>query len=207
MLPPAQTTELTTGKIMQASKITITAIDFEGTGRVAGYPDEPWQIGLVNLSAGRVEPQTLFESLLKVGDRPFNRYAPGRHSVLRNEISKAPTLPQLWPQIRERLAGTIPAAHNCATEKRYLTRAFPLHPNLQWIDTLKISRIAYPKLKSYKLEDICERLNLTSRILKIIPGREPHDALYDAVACALLLESMLTLPGWENVTVVALLQA
>ena len=33
------------------------------------------------------------------------------------------------------------------------------------------------------------------------PGRAPHDARYDATACALLLSHFLALPGWEQVTV------
>ena len=185
---------------MRANITTITAIDFEGTGKVRNYPDEPWQIGMISLINARVEPTTLFESLLRVGERPFNRYAPGRHAALRAQMQTAPTLQQLWPRLRARLSGQILAAHNCATENRYLGQAFPLHPPENWIDTLKLSRIAFPKIKSYKLEDLLERLDLTNRVLQIVPGREPHDALYDAVGCALLLEYILNLPGWKNVT-------
>jgi DNA polymerase III epsilon subunit-like protein len=40
-----------------------------------------------------------------------------------------------------------------------------------------------------------------------MPGRTAHDALCDAAACALLLEKIISLPGWENVTVEALKNA
>ena len=192
---------------MLASSTTITVLDFEGTGAVQGYPDEPWQIGLIQLRNGKVERDTIYESLLRVGDRPFNRYAPGRHAQLRKEMAAAPTLQDLWPQVREKLEGPGLAAHNAATENRYLTQAFPLHPPRQWIDTLKLARIAYPKLRSHKLEDLIVQMQLAERLEALAPGRTSHDALYDAVACALLLEMILQLPGWETVTVDALLRA
>ncbi len=192
---------------MLASDATITVLDFEGTGSVQGFPDEPWQIGLVQIRNGKLDADSIFESLLRVGDRPFNRYAPGRHAELRAEMATAPTLQVLWPQLRDRVEGPLLAAHNAATENRYLTQAFPLHPPRQWIDTLKLVRIVYPKLRSHKLEDVVDRMQLTDRIQALAPGRVAHDALYDAIACALLLEAILQLPGWETVTIDALLRA
>jgi DNA polymerase III subunit epsilon len=192
---------------MLATQTTITVLDFEGTGSVQGYDDEPWQIGLVQVVSGKVIPSTCFESLLRVGDRPFNRYAPGRHAELRQEMATAPTLQSLWPQLRQQLEGPMLAAHNAATENRYLSRAFPLHPPQDWVDTLNLIRIAYPKLKSHKLEDLIEKMDLGPRLQAIVPGRTSHDALFDAVACALLLETILALPGWETVTLDALLRA
>jgi DNA polymerase III epsilon subunit-like protein len=32
----------------------------------------------------------------------------------------------------------------------------------------------------------------------LCPGRAAHDALYDAVACAVLLEHLLHLPAWTQ---------
>jgi len=190
-----------------ASQSTIIAIDFEGTGVVKGYPDEPWQIGMAKMQNGKLIPGDTLESLLHVGERPFNRYVPGRHAELRDEMTRAPTMHQIWPNLRGWLEGNLLAAHNSATENRYLSQAFPLHPPGKWIDTLKLSRIAFPTIKSHKLEDLLDRLQLTERLITILPGRVAHDALYDAIGCALLLETILTLPGWENVTTNALLRA
>ncbi len=188
-------------------QIVITAIDFEGTGVVQGYPDEPWQIGLVSLRAGRVVPESAFESLLRVGDRPFNCYAPGRHAELREAMRCAPPLPQLWAALGKRIEGTMPVAHNAATETRYLVNAFPLHAPRAWLDTLRLARIAYPRLPSYKLDDLLDRLALTPRVQALAPARGPHDALYDACGCAVLLEHLLSLPGWRNAAVEDLLCA
>ncbi len=189
-----------------ASEATITVIDFEGTGAVKGYPDEPWQIGLVQLRNGKVDISTRFESLLRIGERPFNRYAPGRHAQLRREMESAPKLQVLWPQLSSWIDGPPLAAHNAATENRYLMQAFPLHAPRTWIDTLKLIRIAHPKLSSHALEDVLNLLDLAPKLNSLVPGRAAHDALYDAVGCALLLEYILQRPGWETVTLNALIR-
>ena len=36
---------------------------------------------------------------------------------------------------------------------------------------------------------------------ELCPGREAHDALFDAIGCAVLLEHVLGLEGWGGVTV------
>ncbi len=177
-------------------EMAITAIDFEGTGSVAGYPDEPWQVGLVQMRDGQVLPDSSYERLLQVGDRPFNPYAPGRHRQLRAALLSAPTLPEIWPEMKPRIEGKVLVGHNIATEQRYLTRAFPLHPPQAWVDTLALSRWIYPGLPSYKLEDVVAALGLTNRWHQLMPGGEPHDALFDAIGSAVLLSHFLQLPVW-----------
>ncbi len=179
-------------------EMAITAIDFEGTGSVRGYQDEPWQIGLIQVRAGRVVAESSFERLLRVGDRPFNPYAPGRHSQLRDALRVAPTLPSLWPELKPRLEGAVLVAHNAATEERYLTRAFPLHPPQTWVDTLALSRMVYPGLPSYKLEDVLSALGLLPELAALQPDREAHDALYDATGCAVLLAHVMRQPAWRE---------
>jgi len=185
----------------------ITAIDFEGTGVVRDWPDEPWQIGMISLHRGHALPESAFESLLRIGDRPFNRYAPGRHESLREKMKTAPALRELWPALRPGLEGSILAAHNASTEIRYLSNAFPLHPPAIGLDTLKLARLIYPDLAAYGLEDLLQRLQLTPRVRRLVPGREPHDALYDAAGCAALIEHILTLPGWDNAPLEVFTQA
>ena len=191
-----------------AREVVITVLDFETTGAVRGWPVEPWQAGMVRIRNGRVAAAECREHLLRVAaDRPFNPRAPGRHARLRQELALAPDLPALWPELESWVAGVALAAHNVGTERGGLTRAAPLHRFGPWIDTLRLTRKAYPQLASSALEDVVAALNLRPRLDALIPGRAPHDALYDAVACALLLEHFLALPGWENVTVRALVEA
>jgi len=189
---------------MLAREVTITVLDFEGTGTAGGYPDEPWQIGMVTLRAGHIEADSVFSSLLRVGDRPFSPYAPGRHAAVREALRRAPRLADLWPDLAPRLASNALAAHNVATERKYLAKAFPLHRFGPWIDTLKLMRVAFPGLASHALSDALRDLGLAGRVAELAPGIEPHDALYDAVGCAAVIESLLVQPAWADAEVMAL---
>jgi DNA polymerase-3 subunit epsilon len=183
-----------------------SAIDFETTGAVPGLPNEPWQVGVVSFPAdaadirhsSSVVRHSTFESLLRISpDRPFNKWAPGRHARLRSELAAAPALPDLWPELAPRLAGPV-VAHNVGTERSLLQSAAPLHVPGPWIDTLALARRAWPAAPSHALEDLVPALGLQSRLRALLPGREPHDALYDAFACALLLLHLLDQPGWGS---------
>ncbi len=190
-----------------ACEAVITVLDFETTGAVRGWPVEPWQLGMVRLRQGRVEPAEQQEHLLHVAmERPFNPRAPGRHARLRPELAQAPSLPELWPEFVPWLAVGPLAAHHAGTERSVLERAAPLHRLGPWLDTLRLTRRVYPQLASKALEDVVAALGLQARLDALLPGRAPHDALYDAVACALLLEHFLALPGWEQVTIRALVE-
>jgi DNA polymerase-3 subunit epsilon len=192
---------------MRARDAIITVLDFETTGVVRGWPDEPWQIGLVAVRGAEVDAATGWTSFLRVGDRPFSPSAPGAHARHRAALAAAPGLPALWPALRGRLASGPLAAHHAAVERRVLRRALPLHRLGPWIDTLKLARLAYPELPSHTLEDLAEGLGLADDARTLCPGRGPHDALYDAFACALLLAHLLRRPGWDRASVDALARA
>lgn len=188
----------------EARLACLAVVDFETTGSVPGYPVEPWQIGIVNMRNGAVCAAETFESLLRVGDRPFNPRAPGRHAQLRAQLSAAPAPGDLWPELVLRVTGVPLVAHNAGTERSVFARMAPLHRLGPWIDTLTLIRRAFPSLGSKALEDVTAALGLTARVDALCPARGAHDALYDAFACAVVLEYLLALPGWERVTVEAL---
>ena len=181
------------------SAFTAAAIDFETTGSLLGFPNEPWQIGIAEIRDGRISTD-FFDSLINVGDRPFNKYAPGRHAQLRDQIAVAPTLEQLWPLVSQNLSGRVLVAHNTGTERSVLAAASPLHVFGPWIDTLILSRYAWPGLPSHALEDVIAALGLTPAVSARCPGRGPHDACYDAVASAALLLHLLEQPQWRSMT-------
>lgn len=183
-----------------AKDAVFTAIDFETTGSVRGWKNEPWQIGMCEVAAGATGVQ--FSSLLHVAaDRPFNAYAPGRHALIRAELARAPALPEIWGEVAPWVAGRPLVAHNIGTERTMLRAAAPLSKLGPWIDTLKLARRLFPAFKSFALEDLAPALGIEKDIQAKCPGLAPHDALYDAVACGELLLYFLSLPGWDGVTV------
>lgn len=175
-----------------------TVIDFETTGAVAGHPNEPWQMGLAEFEDDRLGPGTLRESLIRVGERPFSPQAARWLSVPRAQLAEAPAFRELWPVFKDRLAGRVLVAHHAATERKILRTLAPMHRLGPWVDTLALARRAHPGLTSYALEDLAVTLRLRDRITAHLSGRSPHDALYDAVACGVLLEHLLALPGWSD---------
>jgi len=188
----------------EALHACFAVVDFETTGAVEGYPVEPWQLGIVRVRGGRVCADEAFGTLMRVGDRPFNPRAPGRHALLRGELAAAPAPGELWPELATWVTGVPLVAHNAGTERTMLNRLAPLHRLGPWVDTLVLVRRAYPGLASKALEEVVSALGLTARVQGLCPGRAAHDALYDAFACAAVLDHFLHLPGWERVTVEAL---
>lgn len=191
-----------------ATQVDMVAIDFETTGSVAGQDALPWQIGVVKMRQGKVHVEESRNEYLYVPtSAAFNPRAPGRHAVLRDTLAIAPSLQEIWPDIHPWLVGTVLVAHNAGTEKAQLRNAAPMHTFGPWIDTLKLSRIAWPDRSSHKLEDLIEDLGLRQKLRVLCPDADPHDAWYDAAACGLLLELLLELPGWDTLTVDRLVNA
>jgi DNA polymerase-3 subunit epsilon len=189
---------------MKARDAILTALDFESTGAAQGLPDEPWQVGMVEMREGRVTGR-FHESYLRVAaGRPFNPYAPGRHADLREVLASAPALPDLWPVWKPWLEGRPLAAHNIGTERKFLCRAAPLHRLGPWVDTLRLARRVRPDLEGHSLREVAEALGIAERTRALCPGRDWHDALFDAFASALILEHCLALPGWQEVSIEAL---
>ena len=166
---------------------TFTVLDFETTGVVKGWPNEPWQLGLVDVVDGVVRPETKWETLFCVAaDRPFSPRAVGRWAERRGELARAPRPMDVWPQLRARLAGRPLVAHNVSTERTMLTRLAPMTEFGPWIDTLMLARARYPGLPSYALGDLIAAFGCQSEVDALCPGRTWHDALYDACAGAVL---------------------
>ena len=187
--PPARATRL-------------VALDFESTGAVRGHRDEPWQLGVMPLRDGRPDPEGAGEWLLRIDPaRPFNPCAPGGWREQRDRLAVAPTLGDLLPALRGPLLGAPLVAHNASTEQRFLRAAWPLQRPGPWIDTLKLVRLAYPSLPSFELGAVLDGLGLGAAVAALVPGREAHDALYDAAGCAVLLAHLLDQPGWRELTV------
>jgi len=178
---------------------SFVCLDFETTGWHSANEYLPWQIGVARFSGPGFATVELYESLLNVpASHVFNPYTPGRWASLRDQLESAPRLPVLWPQLRPFLEQGLLVAHNAAVERGILNAAFPvLNTEARWLDTLKIARVAYPRQPGYALEDLASNLQYAPQLEQYCPGRKPHDALYDAVSCGLLLRSILAWPPWN----------
>lgn len=173
---------------MSAPPIEFCALDFESAGAAKGATDEPVQIGWARWRDGAEEVEGLFSSYLQVS-RPVTWAAQRVHGITTAHLAGAPALTSLWPQVREALAGRVLVAHGAGTEKRFL-RAFPLHGFGPWLDTVTLARRYFPQLPDYSLAAVCAHLGLEGEASRYCPQGRWHDALFDAVACLLIVRKV-----------------
>lgn len=179
---------------------TLCVIDFETTGVAQGYKNEPWQIGLVYIKEGLIDSNSMWEQYIHIDEnRPFNQHVPGRHSQIRDILKNSPNKHEVFNKLKNKLPKDGFVAHNCSTEKKMLKILAPLHLFGPWIDTLKISKEAWPNLKGYSLEELVIQLQLQNRIDYFLKSKTFHDALYDAVATASIIEKLVA-DGWGNIS-------
>lgn len=183
--------------------VRFTAIDFESAGAERGRTDAPVQVGLASWSqpAGHGEA---FVSYLHTS-QPILWSARKVHGITPEDLTDAPALVELWPELHSRLSGAVVVAHGKGTEKRFL-RAFPGHGFGPWLDTLLLARAAWPELPDHALGPLCDALGLTGEVRALVPERGWHDALFDAVASLVLLEKVVGEFGLAGVPVAELLQ-
>lgn len=160
-------------------------IDFESAGAVRGKTDVPVQIGIATWSTTHGH-RDAFVSFIRA-DRKITWAAQKVHGIRSEELADAPPFMGLWPEVKNRLHKRPVVAHGHGTEKRYL-RAFPGHGFGPWIDTLQLARAAWPELPSHALGDLCDQFDLSRIVSQHVPGKQWHDALYDATASLVLLE-------------------
>lgn len=167
----------------------VVALDFESAGSAPGLTDEPVQIAWAEMSAGEIRPGTFFVSYLRAS-RPVTWAAQRVHGIADSDLQAAPRLIDLWPRLRDGLSGAALAAHGAGTERRFL-RAFPFHGLGPWIDTLSLARRLFPEMTDHSLGEVLEALSLRQRVDELCPGLCWHHALYDSVACLVLLRSLM----------------
>lgn len=192
-MPATSPTVISSLILQKISDTTFAAIDFESAGTASGQTDVPIQIGIALWSPVSGYGETI-RSFLHT-DRPVTWAAQKVHGITTDDLREAPTLLSLWPQIRRFLGGHAVVAHGHGTEKRFL-RTFPGHPFSPWVDTLLLSRAAWPDTKGHSLGDLCNKLDLSDAIRIRVPDFTWHDALFDSVASLGLLDHFLSEQDW-----------
>lgn len=179
------------------------AIDFESAGAAPGRSDEPVQVGMAVMRGG--EMTGFFRSYIQSPVR-VTRRARAVHGIADADIASAPTMSALWPEYKMRLAGAVVVAHGAGTEKRFL-RAFPLHGFGPWLDTLAMARAFLPDLPDHSLGAVTRALGAEEEVLALCPEHGWHDALFDAVACLVILRRIVESCSLHDATVGELIAA
>jgi DNA polymerase III subunit epsilon len=107
-------------------------------------------------------------------------------------LATAPPLADVEPHLAGLLDGCWIVGHNVAVDWRLLHRRCPSVRPAGLIDTLRLARAAQPGVRSgLGPTALLERRGLTAQVTRAVPHGRPHRALWDTVAAALLLASLV----------------
>lgn len=133
--------------------------------------------------------QVIIDDYLGDGaDCEINPYAKAIHGIRNSDCEGKPLLNSHWKNLAV-CAKNGMCVHNKGTEKRVLSRAFPLI-QFPWLDTLTLSRRFVPEAPSHRLEDVVKYLNREEDLQRAIPTGKWHRACFDAAASLLCLETI-----------------
>jgi DNA polymerase-3 subunit epsilon len=158
--------------------LDFAAIDFE-TGQYA--PESALSVGIVKFIAGR-EVATYYSLLrpLVLEIRPdFTEI----HGLTVVDVADAPTFAQVWAsEILPFIDGLPLAAHNASFDMRVLASLLAYYhlalPPLDAFCTLRLARLAWKGLPSYRLTALAEHFAIRYKA---------HNALEDARTCGVLV--------------------
>lgn len=110
------------------------------------------------------------------------------HGITPQMVAQAPKFDQLWPHIKQFFTPSqIVVAHNARFDNSVLQKTLAHYqidpPHFLSLDTLATSRAFYDSLTNYKLNTICDELNINLE--------HHHNALDDCEACANILLSQI----------------
>jgi DNA polymerase-3 subunit epsilon len=133
------------------------------------------QIGLVFFENGEITRN--YVSL--VNQKRFNPTNVSIHGITPEMVKSAPDWSKVWGEIRPQLDGAFVVSHTlfdqqCLVEAcSHIGAADDDCDLTKWIDSCKVSRLAWPKLPNHKLKTVANHLGVTF---------QHHDALEDARA-------------------------
>lgn len=130
----------------------VVIIDTETTG-VSYKRDELTQIAAARLVGG--EPTEWFVTFVNPG-MPIPEEITHLTNITNDDVKDAPTPEDALTQLVEFVGDAKLVAHNAAFDMHFVTEhveGYPLLEN-EWIDSLELSRITLPRMKSHRLIDL-----------------------------------------------------
>ncbi|MGC4804977.1 exonuclease domain-containing protein [Micromonospora sp. DT233] len=169
---------------------SLVVIDLEGSGAQDRENEAILEIALVPLRAGLPHMPTHYTTLVNPG-RPIGRRSWLSPGLTDAALRHAPTLGDVAGDLADRINGRYLVGHNVNVDWRLLHRRLPdIHP-AGLIDTLRLAR-ALPGNRPHGLAALIDGLHLTERVNTAAPGSQPHRAIWDTVAAAVLLPELIS---------------
>ncbi|HEY5987712.1 MAG TPA: 3'-5' exonuclease [Streptosporangiaceae bacterium] len=178
----------------------LVALDLEGSGAQDRDNEAILEIALVTITGWQPDIASAYCTLVNP-QRPIPRrpwISPGLTSAV---LQAAPPLHQIEPQLARRINGKHLAGHNIGVDWRLLHRRCPNIQPAGLIDTLRLARTLNLGVKN-SLTAVIDHFNLTDQVTQLATGSQPHRALWDSVAVALLLPALASnaAPAGETIS-------
>jgi DNA polymerase III subunit epsilon len=167
----------------------LAALDLEGSGAQDHDNEAILEIAVVPITAGQPDTTAAYTTLINPGRtiprRPW--ISPGLTTAV---LAAAPAADDVEPELARRINGHIIVGHNVGVDWRLLHRRHPAIAPAALIDTLRLARHLKLGAKN-SLDALSAQLHLRPEIERLAPGSQPHRALWDTVAAALLLPALI----------------
>ncbi len=166
--------------------LTFTVIDTETTGMSPKYAR------LLEISAVKINPTLLIDennyfSTLINPECKIDYSAYRVHGISENMVRDKPFINEVLPKFNDFVKDTVLVAHNARFDMGFLNYAYnkySIPPKyITVLDTIKLSKIAFPNLHSYSLDNMIQTLNINIPMI----DSYRHRALFDALHTASLL--------------------
>ena len=181
----------------------LVALDLEGSGPQDGDNEAILEIAVVPITAGHPDTASAYTTLINPG-RTMPRklwISPGLTTAV---LAAAPTPAEVEPELARRINGHIIVGHNVGVDWRLLHRRRPAIIPTALMDTLRLARHLKLGTKN-SLSALTDHLGLTPQIERLAPGSQPHRALWDTIATALLLPALVARAWPASATIADLL--
>lgn len=163
----------------------LLALDLEGSGAQERENEAILEIAIVPLADGKPDVTAAWSTLInpgrKIPRRPW--ISPG---LTTDVLAAAPAPADVEPEIARRVDGHIIVGHNVGVDWRLLHRRYPALAPAGLLDTLRLARSLKLGSKN-SLTALIDQLELTPQVERLAAGSQPHRALWDTMATALLL--------------------
>ncbi len=110
------------------------------------------------------------------------------HGIRPENVKSAPAFSKLWEKIKGFFFDGVVVAHNASFDLSVLRKTLSFYEiyedKLQYIDTYALTKCTYKNLANYKLDTICDYLNI---------DLNHHDSGSDSFACAKIILNLIQL--------------
>lgn len=181
----------------------LVALDLEGSGAQDHDSEAILEIAVVPFTAGHPDTANAYTTLINPGRtiprRPW--ISPGLTTAV---LATAPAPADVEPDLARRINGHAIVGHNIGVDWRLLHRRFSAITPTALIDTLRLARHLKLSTKNSLTALTCQ-LELTPQIERLAPGSQPHRALWDTIATALLLPALIDRAWPSGISLASLL--